>query len=434
MANQIEVKIPDIGGASDVEVIEVSVNVGDKVSQEASLITLESDKAAMDIPSPQAGVVTAIKLKAGDKVSEGSLILTLEVDDQSSQSDQAGDGSVKASPQQQVATPAVDKQTASQMTHQPLAATPQSSQPSSSQPSSVSLSGDIYAGPAVRRLANELDLDLSQIKGSGNKGRITKADVQSYVKSRMQGGGIGLPLAPQVDFSQFGEIESLPLTRINKLTGKNMQRNWLSVPHVSQFEQADITEMEAFRQANKMTAEKQGFKLTPLVFIMKAAVAALKQYPRFNASLDSSGESLILKKYFHIGIAVDTPNGLVVPVIRDVEQKGFLQLAKELAEISIKARDGKLTANNMKGGCFTISSLGGIGGTAFTPIVNAPEVAILGVSKSSIEAVYNGETFEPRLMLPLSLSYDHRVIDGALGARFTVYLAQCLSDLRKLLL
>ena len=295
-------------------------------------------------------------------------------------------------------------------------------------------SGAVYAGPAVRRLSHELDISLGQITGTGDKGRITKEDLQRYIKGRMQGGGGGLPVAPVVDFSQFGDTETQVLTRINKLTAKAMQRNWLLVPHVTQFEDADITEMDVFRKENKAKAEAQGFKLTPLVFVMKAVVAGLKAHPRFNSSLDASGEKLVMKKYFHIGVAVDTPNGLVVPVVRDVDKKSLFDLAKELAEVSQKAREGKLRTTDMQGGCFTISSLGGIGGTAFTPIVNVPEVAILGVSKASIKPVYEGESFAPRLMLPLSLSYDHRVIDGALAARFVVYLGQCLSDIRKLLL
>jgi pyruvate dehydrogenase E2 component (dihydrolipoamide acetyltransferase) len=388
---------------------------------------LESEKAAMDVPAPAAGVVKALKVKVGDKISEGSVILVLE----------AGDGAADktegkpAEKPEETSEKKSEEKPAEKPVEQALAA------PTTPVAPKAMASADVYAGPAVRRLAYELDLDLSQVTGTGDKNRITKDDLNSFVKGRMQGGGSGggvLPSAPNVDFTKFGEVETQALTKINKLTGKNMQRNWLLVPHVTQFDDADITELETFRKANKVAAEKQGFKLTPLVFVMKAAVAALKAFPRFNASLDASGENLIMKKYFHIGVAVDTPNGLVVPVIRDVDQKGLFELAKELGEVSAKARDGKLMLKDMQGGCFTISSLGGIGGTAFTPIVNVPEVAILGVSRSQMKPVYNGKDFEPRLMLPLSLSYDHRVIDGAAGARFAVYLSACLTDLRKLLL
>ncbi|MAZ77941.1 MAG: dihydrolipoyllysine-residue acetyltransferase [Legionellaceae bacterium] len=427
-----EVKVPDIGGATDVEVIEVQVKAGDKIAADDSLITLESEKAAMDVPAPSAGVVKEVKVKVGDKVSEGSLIVIMESAD--TKPEEKSEEKPKKEAEQQSEEKSEEKPAEQPKEKPKQAAEPA---PKAESVSKAAPAANVYAGPAVRRLAYELDLDLNQVTGTGDKNRITKDDLNNFIKNRMQGGGAGggvLPSAPNVDFSKFGEVETQALTKINKLTGKNMQRNWLLVPHVTQFDEADITAMEEFRQQNKADAEKQGFKLTPLVFVMKAAVAALKAFPRFNASLDPSGEHLVMKKYFHIGVAVDTPNGLVVPVIRDVDQKGLFDLAKELGEVSIKARDGKLMPKDMQGGCFTISSLGGIGGTAFTPIVNVPEVAILGVSRSQMKPVYNGKTFEPRLMLPLSLSYDHRVIDGAAGARFAVYLSQCLTDLRKLLL
>ncbi|MEM9243593.1 MAG: dihydrolipoyllysine-residue acetyltransferase [Pseudomonadota bacterium] len=410
-----EVLVPDIGGAENVDVIEVAVKVGDKLAADDPILTLESEKAAMDVPAPFAGTVQEVKVKKGDKVSQGHVIIMMSA--------QETDATTTTAPAK-TEVPQQSAPVAPKAAPAPVKTAPVSSQ------------GILYAGPAVRRLAYELGIDLNQIQGSGDKGRITKQDLQNHIKKGLQGGGVGMamPAAPVIDFSQFGDISVEALSRINKLTGQNMQRNWLSVPHVTQFEDADITDMEAFRQANKAQAEKQGFKLTPLAIILKAVVMALKQYPRFNSSLDSNGEQLILKHYYHIGVAVDTPNGLVVPVLRDVDRKGIFELAAELAKISQKAREGKLTLNDMKGGCFTISSLGGIGGTAFTPIVNAPEVAILGVSKAQTKAVYNGKEFVPRLMLPLSLSYDHRVIDGALGARFTVFLSQCLSDIRKLLL
>lgn len=405
----VEVKVPDIGGAVDVDVIEVSVKSGDEINKEDSIITLESEKASMEIPSPYSGKVEEVSVKVGDKVSQDSLILTMQA---------AGEIVEKAKP----AAPAAKPQVA------PAAAPVAPAAPAS---------GELYAGPAVRRYAREFNLDLTKIKGTGRKGRITKQDVQEFVKAKLQqaeSGGLGIPAAPVIDFSKFGEVETQPLSKIKKFSGKNLHRNWITVPHVTQFDSADITKLEKFRQEKKATAEQQGFKLTPLVFIMKAAVAALRAYPVFNSSLSSDGESLIMKKYFHIGVAVDTPNGLVVPVIRDVDQKGIFDLAKELGEISLQAREKGLTPAQMQGSCFTISSLGGIGGTAFTPIVNAPDVAILGVSRSSMQPVYQDGEFVPRLMLPLSLSYDHRVIDGAQGARFCRHLVEVLSDLRNIIL
>lgn len=403
MANIIEVHVPDLGSTAQSEVIEIAVSAGSTVKIDDTLITLESDKASMDIPSPSAGVVKELKLKVGDKVSTGSLILMLETEDASKPKEE----------QQQKEKPAAAPET-------PKPAAPIVA----AKAESVEI---IHASPAVRRLARESGIDIRQILGSGPKARILKEDLQAIMKNQ---GTSPMASMPEVDFSAFGAVETQPLSRIKKLTGKNLSRNWVLAPHVTQFEEADITELEAFRKAQQV----QGVKLTPLVFIMKAVVSALKAFPRFNASLDASQENLILKQYYHIGVAVDTPDGLVVPVIRDVDQKGILTLAKELAEISEKARNKALTSADMQGGCFTISSLGGIGGTAFTPIINLPEVAILGVSKSAVKPVFNGDSFVPRTLLPLSLSYDHRVIDGAEGARFAVHLANHLADIRKLLL
>lgn len=407
-----EIKVPDIGGAQDVDVIDVLVKLGDKVQAEDALITLEGDKATMDVPTPVAGVVKELKLAVGDKVSEGSLVLLLETAEK--------------------ATTNAEKNTVPQHTH-----TPESKPAPIIETTEKNTDAGIYASPIVRRIAREFGIDLTKITASGEKGRITKEDMQTYVKSRMHGGGgsgIAVASAPTVDFSKFGDTETKPLSKIQKLSGANLHRNWVTIPHVTQFGEADITDLDKFRQQQKRTAEQQGIKLTPLVFIMKAVVAALQQFPHFNASLDASGQQLILKKYFHIGVAVDTPNGLVVPVIRDVDKKGLFELSSELGDISKKAREKGLSLTEMQGGCFSVSSLGGIGGTAFTPIINAPEVAILGVSRNEMKPVYVDGKFEPRLILPLSLSYDHRVIDGADGARFLMYLAQCLGDIRQLLL
>jgi pyruvate dehydrogenase E2 component (dihydrolipoamide acetyltransferase) len=412
-----EVRLPDIGSAAKVSVIEVSVKVGDEVKVEQPLITLEGDKATMEIPSPYAGKITQVKLKVGDKVTTGDVILMLQTTDAA----------------QPTTTPAAAPkvEATSAATSTPAAATA---------PEVIELTAsnaDVHAGPGVRRLAREFGVELGILTGSGEKGRILKEDVQAYVKTALQkakSAGLAVPAAPIIDFSKFGAIETKPLNKIKRLTGINVHRSWITVPHVTQFDEADITELEAFRQSQKNFTEAQGVKLTPLVFIMKAVVAALKKFPTFNASLDSTGENLILKKYFHLGIAVDTPNGLVVPVIRDVDQKGMLEIAKELAVISKKAREKGLTPVEMSGSSFTISSLGGIGGTAFTPIVNTPDVAILGISRSSQKPVYQNGQFVPRLMLPLSLSYDHRVVDGADGARFITYVANLLADIRTLLL
>lgn len=425
----IEVTVPDIGGDENVDVIDVLVAPGDVVEAEDGLITLETDKASMDVPAPEAGIVKEVHIKVGDKVSQGSLVVHLEV----TSSVAAPVAAAPAAPAP-VAAPVAPK--APPVPHHPSAAP-------------IQPTGKVHASPSVRRVAREFGVDLTQVNGTGSKGRITKEDVQSYVKYELSrpkataatavaagNGGLQVLAAPKVDFSKFGEIEEKALSRIQKISGPTLHRNWVTIPHVTQFDEADITDMESFRKEQNVVAEKRklGFKISPLVFIMKAVADALKAYPTFNSSLSADGESLILKKYFHIGIAVDTPNGLVVPVVRDVDQKGIHALSQEIMEISVKARDGKLKAADMQGSCFTISSLGGIGGTAFTPIVNAPDVAILGVSKSEIKPKWNGKDFEPRLMLPLSLSYDHRVIDGALAARFAVHVKNVLGDLRQIIL
>lgn len=428
----IEVSVPDIGGDTDVEVIDVLVAVGDKIEAETGLITLETDKATMDVPSPKAGVIKELKVTVGDKVSQGSLVILLEV---------AGSAPAEKPQKQAEAKPAASKGSTSTQKAPPVPHHPSAGEQGKG--------GKAHASPSVRRLAREFGVDLSLVSGTGPKNRVLKEDVQSFVKyelsrpkatanSSVSGdtGGLQVLASPKVDFSKFGEIEEVPLTRIQKISGPNLHRNWVTIPHVTQFEEADITGLEAFRKEQNAVAEKRklGVKITPLVFMMKAVADALKAYPVFNSSLSESGESLIQKKYYHIGIAVETPGGLVVPVVRDVDKKGIYELSKELTEISIKARDGKLKGPDMQGSCFTISSLGGIGGTAFTPIVNAPDVAILGVSRSEMKPKWNGKEFEPRLMLPLSLSYDHRVIDGAVAARFAVHLSNVLGDIRQMLL
>jgi pyruvate dehydrogenase E2 component (dihydrolipoamide acetyltransferase) len=434
----IEISIPDIGEDGEVEAIEVLVSVGDVIEEEDGLITLETDKATMDVPSTHAGKVLEIFVNTGDKVKEGSLVIKLETS--------GGAASPVAEAASAAPAPVAAPVTAPTVT--PTTAPKAAPVPHHPQAGNVS-KGSIYTSPSIRRLAREFGVDLTLVKGSGRKKRILKEDVQSYVKYELSRpkanagssvaageGGLQVVSAKAIDFSKFGEIETKPLSRIQKISGPFLHRNWVTIPHVTQFDEADITNVEAFRKEQNVVCEKQklGFKITPLVFILKAAADALRAFPTFNSSLSEDGESLILKKYIHIGVAVDTPNGLVVPVVRDVDQKGIHQLSRELLEISMKARDGKLKAADMQGGCFTISSLGGIGGTAFTPIVNAPEVAILGVSKSEMKPKWNGKDFEPKLMLPLSMSYDHRVIDGALAARFTVHLAGVMSDIRKLVL
>lgn len=424
-----DVNVPDIGG-DEVEVTEIMVAVGDKVEADQSLIAVEGDKASMEVPAPFAGVVKEIKVKAGDKVSTGSLIMVFEV---------AGAAPAAVAAPAPAAAPA------------PVAAAPVAAPaPVAQAAASDFVANDAYvhASPAVRRLAREFGVNLAKVKASGRKGRIVKEDVQAYVKDAVkraesapaagQGSGNGMSVLPwpKVDFSKFGDVEEVELTRIQKISGPNLHRNWAMIPHVTQFDEADTTELEAFRKEQNVLAEKQKLdvKITPLVFILKAAAKALEAHPRFCSSLSEDGSKLIMKKYIHIGVAVDTPNGLVVPVVRDVNKKGIIELSRDLAEISKKARAGKLTASDMQGGCFTISSLGGIGGTSFTPIVNAPEVAILGVSKSEMKPKWNGKEFVPRLMLPLALSYDHRVIDGADGARFITTMNGVLSDIRRLVL
>ncbi len=461
MADLKEARVPDIG-QSDVPVIEVLVKAGDRVEKEQSLITLESDKATMEVPAPFAGTVKEVKVKVGDEVGEGTLIATIEADDAGSQ---AAAPAKAAAPAQAEAPKAEPKKAEEKPVEEtkPVAEKPApiggravlpgnapegDAAPSARPPldATIVMPGDApYASPAIRAFARELGVDIAQVKGSGRGGRIQREDVSDYVKHALASGarpvvgnasasvgGLNLLPWPKIDFSKFGEIEEKPLSRIQKISGANLARNWAMIPHVTQHDDADITELEAFRK--KLGEENKDLKVTPLVFQIKAVVAALKQFPQFNASLDESGEKLILKKYFHIGIAVDTPDGLVVPVIRDCDKKGLLDLARELGEISKKAREKKLGPAEMSGGCFSISSLGGIGGTGFTPIVNAPEVAILGVSKAAIKPVWNGKEFAPRLLLPLSLSYDHRVIDGALAARFAAFLATQLGDIRRLLL
>ncbi len=426
-----EIFVPDIGDFDSVEVIEVLVAPGDSIQVEDSLISVESDKATMEIPAPEAGVVKALKVAVGDAVSKGSLILLLE----------PAAESVADTPAQEApadvpdtgAVPAVDSGSAPSPVSTPAPAHKPSP---TAKINEVSFS-KAHASPAVRRFARELGVDLSQIDGSGPKGRIVKEDVKSFIKralSQPAGGGLGVAPMPEIDFSQWGEVASKPLSKINKLTGQFLHRNWVTVPHVTQFDEADITDLEVFRKSMAAEYKEKGIRITPLVFLMKALVSAMKELPRFNSSLDASGENLIFKQYYNIGIAVDTPDGLVVPVVREVDRKSLVDLAVELGEISVKAREKKLKPSDMQGGCMTISSLGGIGGTAFTPIVNAPEVAILGVSRSKMQPVWNGEAFEPRLVLPLALSYDHRVIDGADGARFTSFLSRVLSDTRRLLL
>ena len=425
-----DVNIPDIGG-DEVNVTEIMVKVGDTITEEQSLITVEGDKASMEVPAPFAGVVKEILVKSGDKVSTGTLIMRFEV---------AGSAPV-AAPAPQAAAPAP--------TAAPAVA-PSAPAATASDADVTGAKSYAHATPVIRRLAREFGVNLDKVKGTGRKGRILKEDVQAYVKAAVKalesgaasatgaanGAGLGLLPWPKVDFSKFGEIEEVELSRINKISGANLHRNWVMIPHVTHFDKADITDLEAFRKEQNALAEKQklGVKITPVVFIMKAVAKALEAFPRFNSSITEDAQRLILKKYINIGVAVDTPNGLVVPVFKDVNKKGIIELSRELAEVSKKARDGKLTASDMQGGCFTISSIGGLGTTHFAPIVNAPEVAILGVSKSSMEPVWNGKDFAPRLILPISLSFDHRVIDGADGARFISYIGSVLADLRRLVM
>jgi len=451
MANTIEVRVPDIGDFKDIPVIEIMVAPGARVAAEDPLVSLESDKATMEVPSPAAGTVRSIELKVGDRVSEGSLVLILEPDAAG-----AGEGAA-VTPSPAAATAAAT--TTPAPTHAPTPApAPAAAPPAAPAPAPVPTppaatvnptvpvadAATVHASPSVRAFARELGVDLARVTPSGPKSRVLREDVQAYVKRTLSapapvaaaGGGLpfNLPPLPEADFSKFGPIDTQPLSRIRKLSGPNLHRNWVSIPHVTQFDEADITELEAFRKAQSEALRKQGVRLTVLAFLVKAVAASLREFPTFNASLTPSGDALVLKQYFHIGVAVDTPDGLVVPVIRDCDRKGVADIARELATLSEAARERKLKATDMQGGCFSISSLGGIGGTAFTPIINAPEVAILGVSRSAIRPVHVDGAFVPRLMLPLSLSYDHRVIDGALGARFITHLSGLLADVRRLLL
>lgn len=431
----IEIKVPDIGDFKEVEIIEVMVKVGQTIAVDQSIVTVESDKASMEIPSSDAGVVKELKIKLGDKIAEGSLLLLLEPAENSA-------STVAEKAKVPVTVAPVEEKKAS-----PVIAPNVTPTNLLAESGAVSNESNLsHASPSVRKFARELGVDLTRVKGSGVKGRITEEDVRQFVKGVMSGSalitqatngaGSGLNLLPwpSLDFSKFGTTELLPLSRIRKLSGPNLHRNWVMIPHVTQFDEADVTDLEAFRVASNVELAKSGVRLTMLVFLIKACVAALKKFPSFNASLDAKGENLILKQYYHIGFAADTPNGLVVPVVKDADKKGLTQIAAEMGELSLQAREGKIKPADMQGATFTISSLGGIGGTAFTPIINAPEVAILGLSKASMKPMWNGKEFVPQLMMPLSLSYDHRVIDGAMAARFTVYLSEALADMRRTLL
>ncbi|WP_440224312.1 dihydrolipoyllysine-residue acetyltransferase [Dokdonella sp. MW10] len=457
-----DVKVPDIGNYTGIPVIELLVQPGDSVKKDQGLVTLESDKATMEVPSSVAGVVKELKVKLGDEVSEGSIVAVIEEAAGGAEAPAPATAPAKAeAPKPAPAKAEAPKPAPAPAAEASAAAAPAAParpelDPEMSGPRTPPVAFDAsavmpdkvpHASPAVRLFARELGVDLGRVTGSERHGRITREDVQKYVKQALAGGfaprpaaggggaaGLNLLPWPQVDFSKFGEVETKPLSKIKKISGANLARNWVMIPHVTQFDDADITDLEALRVALNKENEKAGIKLTMLAFLIKGVVAALKKYPEFNASLDASGENLVLKKYFHIGFAADTPNGLVVPVIRDADRKGVIEIANESGELAKKARDGKLGPADMSGGCFSISSLGGIGGTAFTPIVNAPEVAILGVSKSATKPVWDGKAFAPRLILPLSLSYDHRVIDGASAARFTSYLGQVLADMRRVLL
>jgi pyruvate dehydrogenase E2 component (dihydrolipoamide acetyltransferase) len=432
MANPVKVLVPDIGGFKDVSVIDVLVGNGQQIEKETPLITLETEKAAMDVPAPSAGRIAEVKVKKGDKVSEGSLILLLEGDAEGQESAPKPPAAAE-SPAAKTAEAAPPSTRAAEA---PAAAVPARSSADGGSIDEKAFS-TAYASPSVRKFARELGADLGKIQGTGPKGRITHEDVKAHVKrlltSPAPAAAAALPKIPEVDFAKFGAVEVKPLSRIQRISGARLQASWINLPHVTQHEDADITDLDIARVALKGKATQEGVRLTPLAFIIKACIAALKEFPRFNASLDASGENLVVKKYFHIGFATDTPSGLVVPVIRDADRGNLFDIARSLAALSEKARAGKLTAAEMQGGSFTISSLGGIGGTAFTPIINAPEVAILGVSRSSHKPVFDKGAFVPRLMLPLSLSYDHRVIDGAEAARFVVFLSQTLGDVKALL-
>jgi pyruvate dehydrogenase E2 component (dihydrolipoamide acetyltransferase) len=480
VSKRIEIVVPDIGDFSDIPVIEVLVEAGQHVEAEESLVTLESDKATMEVPSPQSGTISEVRLALNDRVSAGDVVAVMEIEDspaEPAEAAQAGqpeggepESSESESGEPESGEPGADGPAAGEspsdespadesepvqaeagerdrapVTGESDARDKAADSPAPPHPvaAAVDPAKIPYASPAIRAFARELGVDLSRVRGSGRKGRIVREDVAAFVKTTLSqeggrapasGASLDIAPAPTIDFSAFGDTEARDLTRIQRISGPNLHRNWVTIPHVTQHDEADITDMEAFRKANAQDALDQGFKLTPLVFLIKATVAALKKFEQFNSSLSPDGQQLILKRYFNVGIAVDTPEGLVVPVIRECDRKGIMELARELAEVSARARDRKLRPQDLQGGCISISSLGGIGGTAFTPIVNAPEVAILGVARSQMKPVWDGEQFQPRLMLPLSLSYDHRVIDGAAAARFTRYLASRLEDLRRLTL
>jgi pyruvate dehydrogenase E2 component (dihydrolipoamide acetyltransferase) len=438
-----EIKVPDIGDFKEVEVIELMVKPGDTIAVDQSLITVESDKASMEIPSSHAGVVKELKVKVGDKIAEGSLLLTMEASDvaEAAPAPEAAAPAAAPAPAPEAAAPSPAPAAA------PAPAVEPKPIPTAALEPREGNGAKPHASPSVRKFSRELGVDLTRLTGTGRKGRILHEDVQNFVKAVMAGQadaggrtsagkGAGLDLLPwpSLDFSKFGPTELLPLSRIKKISGPNLHRNWVMIPHVTQFDEADVTELEQFRKDSNAAMAKSGVKLTMLAFVIRASVAALKKFPAFNSSLDANGENLILKQYYNIGFAADTPNGLVVPVIKEADKKGISQIAQEMGDLSAQAREGKLKPTDMQGATFTISSLGGIGGTAFTPIVNAPEVAILGLSKSTIKPVWDGKQFAPRLMLPISLSYDHRVVDGAMGARFAAYLADLLGDMRKTLL
>ena len=434
-----DIVVPDIGDFADVEVIEVLISVGDQVEAEESILTLESDKATMEIPSPFSGAVTEVKVAVGDRINVGDLVALMDVADFDEPQTAAAE-EAKAEPAAAPVAPASAAKATPAVQRLP-GEKEQKPAPAPAEAPKRITSGKAHASPAVRRFARKLGVDVTTVEGSGPKGRVTKADVQDHVKqvvaARGQAAvstGSTIPAIPEIDFSKFGETETVELGRIKKLSGAHLKRAWLNIPHVTQFDEADITEMEAFRKENKSEAEKMGIRMTFMPFLMRACAKALKEMPEFNSSLTADTEHLVMKSYVNIGIAVDTPNGLMVPVVRDVDKKGIYDLAAELMELSGRARDGQLSAEDMQGGCFSISSLGGIGGVQFTPIVNAPEVAILGVSRAAMKPVWNGEEFEPRLIMPFSLSYDHRVIDGAQGVRFTTYINKLLSDIRRLLL
>jgi pyruvate dehydrogenase E2 component (dihydrolipoamide acetyltransferase) len=451
------INLPDIGDFEEIEVIEVLIAAGDTIAPEESIIVLESDKSTMEIPSPVGGIVKSISVQVGDRISEGSEVAKIEVSE-SGESEKPAPSGVKDTKSEanteQATAPSVaiaeTTETPEAGITDPVDVQPRESTPGKPRrpppgkpvddPANVAARA-LHASPSIRRYARELGVNLEAVIGTGAKGRILKQDVMAHIKAAMSSpgtgatGGLAVPAMPEIDFSRFGEIEVIPLSRIRKISGAHLHRSWVSVPHVTQFDEANITDLEAFRKSLAKEAEKKGVRLTPLVFMMKALVASLKEFPDFNASLEAGGDRLILKKYFHIGVAVDTPNGLVVPVIRDVDQKGLYDLAGELAATAGRAREGKLSPTDLQGGCFTISSLGGIGGTQFTPIVNAPEVAILGIARAKMQPVYAADgSFTPGLILPLALSYDHRVIDGAQGARFTSYLSQVITDIRRVLL